>query len=101
MLYRDLLPDRAGGSLIVSLIRIEEDGEVPDWVHYHRVRFQLIYIVCGWVEVVYEGQGAPFVLRPGDFVTQPPTIRHRVLHCSRGLEDRPAHVSTARRTEGP
>ncbi|EOD16150.1 hypothetical protein EMIHUDRAFT_370456, partial [Emiliania huxleyi CCMP1516] len=50
MLYRDLLPDRAGGSLIVSLIRIEEGGEVPDWVHYHRVRFQLIYIVCGWVE---------------------------------------------------
>ena len=26
------------------------------------------------------------MLRAGDFVTQPPTIRHRVLECSDGLE---------------
>ena len=86
MLYRDLLPGRAGGALIASHIRIPGGGDVPDYVHYHRVHFQLIVCLAGWVEVVYEGQGAPFVLRPGDFVTQPPTIRHRVLRSSEGLE---------------
>lgn len=86
MAYRDLLPDRAGGSVIVSHIKIESGGDVPDYVHFHRVRFQMIYVLRGWVEVVYEGQGPPFVLRPGDFVTQLPTIRHRVLRCSDGLE---------------
>jgi predicted DCC family thiol-disulfide oxidoreductase YuxK/quercetin dioxygenase-like cupin family protein len=86
MLYRDLLPDRAGGALIVSHIRIETGGIVPDYVHYHRVQFQMIYVLRGFVEVVYEGQGEPFLLREGDFVTQPPTIRHRVLRCSDGLE---------------
>ena len=86
MLYRDLLPDRAGGAAIVSHIKIPTGGPVPDYVHYHRVAFQLIYVLRGWVDVVYEGQGAPFRLGPGDFVTQPPTIRHRVLECSDGLE---------------
>ena len=50
------------------------------------MRFQLIVVMSGWVELVYEGQGAPFVLRAGQAVTQPPTIRHRVLRCSDGLE---------------
>jgi quercetin dioxygenase-like cupin family protein len=86
MLYRDLLPDRAGGAAIVSHIRIPHGGPVPDYVHYHRIRFQLIYVLRGWVDVVYEGQGPPFRLSPGDFVTQPPTLRHRVLACSDNLE---------------
>jgi quercetin dioxygenase-like cupin family protein len=55
-------------------------------VHFHRVRFQLIFVLAGWVEVVYEGQGPPFKLHRGEFVTQPPTLRHRVLACSDGLE---------------
>jgi quercetin dioxygenase-like cupin family protein len=38
------------------------------------------------VRVVYEGQGAPFVLEAGDCVLQPPEIRHRVLEASPGLE---------------
>jgi mannose-6-phosphate isomerase-like protein (cupin superfamily) len=37
------------------------------------------------VRVVYEDQGPPFVLRPGDCVLQPPGIRHRVLEASPGL----------------
>jgi len=86
MLYRDLVPSRAGGALIASHIRIPGGGPVPDYVHFHRVQFQLIVCLAGWVEVVYEGQGHPFVLRRGDFVTQPPMIRHRVLSSSEGLE---------------
>ena len=86
MQYRDLIPDRCGGRFIASLIRISEGGVVPDYVHYHHVRFQLIYCRRGWVRVVYEDQGPPFVMEAGDCVLQPPTIRHRVLEASSGLE---------------
>jgi quercetin dioxygenase-like cupin family protein len=85
MLYRDLVPGRDGGRVIASHIRID-GGPVGDWVHFHRVRFQIIYCYRGWVRVVYEDQGPPFVLREGDCVLQPPTIRHQVLEASPGLE---------------
>ncbi|HEX8790439.1 MAG TPA: cupin domain-containing protein [Polyangiaceae bacterium] len=86
MRYRDLVPGRQGGRLIASHIEIPRGGPVPDYVHYHRVAFQMIYCAKGWVRVVYEDQGAPFVLRAGDCALQPPEIRHRVLECSPGLE---------------
>ena len=86
MRYRDLLPDRQGGRFIASHIAIPDGGPVPDYVHYHRIRFQLIYCHRGWVRVVYEDQGEPFVLQAGDCVLQPPEIRHRVLEASPGLE---------------
>ena len=86
MRYRDLLPGRLGGRFIASRIQIAEGGPVPDYVHFHRIRFQLITCVRGWVRVVYEDQGPPFVMNPGDCVLQPPEIRHRVLESSPGLE---------------
>lgn len=86
MLYRDLIPGRLGGRYIASHITIREGGPVADWVHYHRVALQLIYVRRGWVRVVYEGQGQPFVMSEGDLVLQPPEIRHRVLESSQGLE---------------
>jgi quercetin dioxygenase-like cupin family protein len=86
MLYRDLVPDRQGGRFIASHIRIPEGGPVPDYVHSHRVRFQMIFCRAGRVKVVYEDQGAPFVMHAGDAVLQPPGIRHRVLECSPGME---------------
>ena len=86
MEYRDLIPGRLGGRFIASQIRIREGGPVGDWVHYHRIRFQMIYCLKGWVRLVYEDQGEPFVLNEGDCVLQPPEIRHRVLESSPGLE---------------
>jgi mannose-6-phosphate isomerase-like protein (cupin superfamily) len=86
MHYRDLIPGRLGGSFIASHIRIPDGGPVPDYVHFHKVRLQLIYCRRGWVRVVYEDQGAAFVMYAGDCVLQPPTIRHRVLEASDGLE---------------
>jgi len=86
MLYRDLIPGRLGGHLIASHIRIPDGGPVPDDVHYHDVRCQVIYCYRGWVRVVYEDQGEPFVMRAGDCVVQPPQIRHQVLEASAGLE---------------
>jgi mannose-6-phosphate isomerase-like protein (cupin superfamily) len=46
----------------------------------------MIYCYRGWVRVVYEGQGEPFIMEAGDCVLQPPRIRHRVLESSPGLE---------------
>ena len=86
MQYRDLIPGRLGGQFIASHIRIPDGGETPDYVHYHKVRFQMIYCKTGWVRVVYEDQGPPFILEAGDCVLQPPEIRHRVLESSAGLE---------------
>jgi quercetin dioxygenase-like cupin family protein len=86
MQYRDLIPGRLGGRFIASHIRIPDGGETPDYVHFHKIRFQVIYCKEGWVRVVYEDQGPPFVLEAGDCVLQPPEIRHRVLEASPGLE---------------
>ena len=86
MLYRDLIPSRLGGRYIASHITISDGGPVADWVHYHRIALQLIYVRRGWVRVVYDGQGEPFVMNEGDLVVQPPLIRHRVLESSPGLE---------------
>jgi quercetin dioxygenase-like cupin family protein len=86
MLYRDLIPGRLGGRYIASHITIPEGGPVADWVHFHRIAFQMIAVRRGWVRVVYEDQGEPFVMEAGDLVLQPPEIRHRVLESSPGLE---------------
>lgn len=86
MLYRDLIPGRLGGRYIASHIGIPGAGPVADWVHYHRIAVQMIYVRCGWVRVVYEDQGEPFVMRPGDLVLQPPQIRHQVLESGDDLE---------------
>lgn len=86
MRYRDLIPDRWGGRFISSHITVPDGGPVPDYVHFHKVRFQMIFVKEGWVRVVYEDQGEPFVMRRGDCVLQPPEIRHRVLESSPGLE---------------
>lgn len=86
MLYRDLIPGRLGGRYIASHISIPEGGAVEDWVHFHRIALQLLYVRRGWVRVVYEDQGLPILMGEGDLVLQPPQIRHRVLESSSGLE---------------
>jgi mannose-6-phosphate isomerase-like protein (cupin superfamily) len=86
MRYRDLIPYRAGGRYIGSHIVILDGGPVPDYVHYHAIQFHMVYCYRGWVRVVYEDQGEPFVMQAGDCVLQPPRIRHRVLEASPGLE---------------
>ena len=86
MNYRDLVPGRLGGAMIASHIRIPGGGPVPDMVHYHKVGFQLIFCIHGWVDVAYEDQGEPMRLHAGDCFIQPPEIRHRVLHSGDDLQ---------------
>lgn len=86
MLYRDLIPSRLGGRFIASHISIPRGGPLSDWVHFHKIRFQMIFCRRGWARLVYEDQGPPFLFRAGDCVLQPPRIRHRVLESSDGFE---------------
>ena len=62
MRYRDLIPDRLGGRFIASHILIPEGGPVADYVHFHHIRFQMIYCYRGWVKVAYEDQGEPMLM---------------------------------------
>jgi len=84
--YRDLIPGRLGGRFIASHILLPDGGPVADWVHYHKIRFQMIFCRKGWARLVYEDQGPPFIMAAGDCVLQPPQIRHRVLESSAGCE---------------
>lgn len=85
MAYRDLVPSRLGGAIIASHIRVP-DGKVPDMVHFHKVGFQLIFCIRGWVDVLYEDQGGVRRLTAGDCFIQPPQIRHRVLEAGEDIE---------------
>ena len=84
--YRDLLPKRHGGAFVASHIRILEGGPVADYVHYHKIRFQMIFCRKGWVRVAYEGQTEILLMQEGDCFLQPPEIRHRVIESSAGAE---------------
>lgn len=86
MLYRDITPESMKTRVVVSHICLPFEGEVPDYVHYHKIDFQMIYCRRGRIKVVYEDQGPPFWLETGDCVLQPPEIRHRVLECMAGAE---------------
>ncbi len=85
MVYRSLI-EAPNSGVTASHIRIEGSGEVPDWVHYHDVGFQIIYCLQGSAKLVYEDQGDPFLFEEGDCVLQPPHIRHRVLESFDNLE---------------
>jgi quercetin dioxygenase-like cupin family protein len=82
MVYRDLIPGRQGGRFIASHITLAGNSPVIDSVHFHRLRFQMIYGLKGWVRLAYQDQGPEFVMEEGDCVLQPPEIRHQVIASS-------------------
>jgi quercetin dioxygenase-like cupin family protein len=53
--------------------------------HRHRTTFQLVYVLRGWIEFEYEGQGK-VRLEAGSCVYQPPAIGHREIAHSDDLE---------------
>tara|TARA_B100000700_G_C14304392_1_gene516341 strand:+ start:111 stop:479 length:369 start_codon:yes stop_codon:yes gene_type:complete len=70
-----------GANVIKSVPGKKSKG---DW-HYHKLEFQMVYILKGWVTFEYEGKGT-FTLQKGDTVCQPPKIRHREIEHSDDLE---------------
>lgn len=84
--YRNLGYDGAtAGKFGVNVIRAVP-GEHPHgkW-HVHELDFQFVYVLKGWVEFEYEGQGV-VRLEAGSSVYQPPQIRHRELGHSADVE---------------
>ncbi len=83
--YRDLgLAPATGGMVQAHVIRMTkpfETGEV-DVPHYHDVDFQMVYVLKGWFQSEFEGEGV-HTFREGSCWIQPPRIKHTV----RGYSD--------------
>jgi mannose-6-phosphate isomerase-like protein (cupin superfamily) len=53
--------------------------------HHHNVEFQLVYVLKGWFQNKFEGEGV-HVMKEGSCWIQPPGIRHSVLGWSDDCE---------------
>ena len=84
--YRDLGIEAATeGRVVAHVIRAAGGTEFASQPHLHETTFQLVYVLKGWIEFEYEGQGA-VRLEAGSCVHQPPGIRHRELGHSPDVE---------------
>ena len=84
--YRDLgIKTATDGKVVAHVIRSAAGTEFSSQPHLHRTDFQLVYILKGWIEFEYEGQGV-VRLEAGSCVHQPPGIKHRELGHSEDIE---------------
>jgi quercetin dioxygenase-like cupin family protein len=84
--YRDLgIKSATEGRVDAHVIRAAAGQTFSSQPHLHKTDFQLIYILKGWIEFEYEGQGV-VRLEAGSCVHQPPGIRHRELGHSADIE---------------
>ena len=85
--YRDLgIAGATGGMVQAHVIRL-----VPPCTdevrkrHLHKVDFQMVYVLKGWMKNEFEGQGEQ-LMRAGTCWIQPPGIKHTVLDYSDDCE---------------
>jgi len=84
--YRDLgIRAATDGRVAAHVIRAAAGSEFSSQPHLHRTQFQLVYVLAGWIDFEYEGQGV-VRLEAGSCVHQPPGIRHRELGHSDDIE---------------
>ena len=84
--YRDLgIKAATDGKVVAHVIRAAAGKEFSGQPHLHRTTFQLVYVLKGWIEFEYEGQGN-VRLEAGSCVHQPPGIRHREVGHSEDIE---------------
>jgi quercetin dioxygenase-like cupin family protein len=84
--YRDLgIKNATQGKVVALVIRAAGGTEFSSQPHRHETTFQLVYVLKGWIEFEYEGQGV-VRLEAGSCVHQPPGIRHRELGHSEDVE---------------
>lgn len=83
--YRDLgIAAATDGLVQAHVIRFKppfrpEEASTP---HYHDVEFQMVYVLKGWYQTEFEGEGV-HTFEAGSCWIQPPKIRHAV----RGYSD--------------
>jgi mannose-6-phosphate isomerase-like protein (cupin superfamily) len=86
--YRDLGIARATTGMVQAhVIRFNppfrpEEVSTP---HYHDVEFQMVYVLKGWFESEFEGQGR-IRMEAGSCWIQPPKIKHTVTGYSDDCE---------------
>jgi mannose-6-phosphate isomerase-like protein (cupin superfamily) len=84
--YRDLgIKDATQGRVGAHVIRAASGTDFSSQAHLHGTTFQLVYVLKGWIEFEYEGQGK-VRLEAGSCVYQPPEIRHREVGHSEDIE---------------
>jgi mannose-6-phosphate isomerase-like protein (cupin superfamily) len=84
--YRDLgVKAATAGRVDAHVIRAADGAAFSSQPHLHETQFQLVYVLKGWIEFDYEGQGA-VRLEAGSCVYQPPGIRHKELGHSPDIE---------------
>jgi quercetin dioxygenase-like cupin family protein len=84
--YRDLGIEAATeGRVVAHVIRACRGKEFSSQPHRHQTTFQMVYVLKGWIEFEYEGQGV-VRLEAGSCVHQPPGIAHRELGHSDDIE---------------
>ncbi len=84
--YRDLGVQAAtDGRVVAHVLRAAAGTAMSSQPHRHQTTFQLVYVLKGWIEFEYEGQGT-VRLEAGSCVYQPPGIRHRELAHSADVE---------------
>ena len=77
--YRDLdIKTSTDRQVAAHVIRAVPGAPFYGQAHLHGTTFQLVYVLKGWIEFEYEGQGV-VRLEAGSCVYQPPSIRHREL----------------------
>lgn len=84
--YRDLGIKQATGGLVdAHVIRAAAGSDFSSQPHRHGTSFQMIYVLKGWIEFEYEGQGL-VRLEAGSCAYQPAEIRHREVGHSADIE---------------
>ena len=86
--YRDLaIKDATKGDYVAHIIRHngkKMKDEVQQW-HVHDCTFQMVYVMNGWADFEYAGQGVHRI-KKGDCINQRPGIAHREIACSDDFE---------------
>ena len=84
--YRDLGISKATqGRVVAHVIRAVPGASFAGKPHLHRAEFQLVYVLKGWIEFEYEGNGV-VRLEAGSCAYQPHSLRHRELAHSEDVE---------------
>jgi quercetin dioxygenase-like cupin family protein len=84
--YRDLgIKAATDGRVVAHVIRAAAGKDFSSQSHLHKTTFQLVYVLKGWIEFEYQGQGV-VRLEAGSCVHQPPEIRHREVGHSEDIE---------------
>jgi len=86
--YRDLgWKESSDGDYVAHIVKAngkEMKDDVQHW-HVHDCKFQFVYVLNGWAEFEYAGEGVKRIEK-GDCINQRPGIPHREIACSKDFE---------------